>query len=313
MDYIKILTASELRGYLREVIVTQQVIDILRENNIVFDVQEFINYYPQEIFARVIADGQEIKALNTGFVGGKATKENIRIIDSVLDEELDNTMPNINYNPASKEAISRPCNYNTVSVAIHVDDVEKVKNAKELSIETSVQKTSYLSKNILVGNKQNPKRIIFAHLDSVGGEGAVDNASGSAFCINLILEKPELLHDNLFVISGNEEISYDLKPMYWGFGYRMFEKEYKQQMDNAEKIIVADCVGYDKPNLITDEATMALGLPLADQSVFHKSVMVSGDFTKLMDFYHCEADNKSKISEDLLNECYMVFKEQVLK
>lgn len=71
-----------------------------------------------------------------------------------------------------------------------------------------VKPKKHNSLNILVGNNINPKNIFFAHYDSVG-IGATDNASGVGILMNIIINFPKSLRDNLFVFSGNEELSYD--------------------------------------------------------------------------------------------------------
>ena len=102
----------------------------------------------------------------------------------------------------------------------------------------------------MVGNLINPKNLVFTHYDSIYS-GAVDNASGVAVTLKLILDKPKLLKTTLFVLSGNEELAYDF-PVYWGRGYREFEKKYWPLMKHSQKILIIDGVGNSPTEFITD-------------------------------------------------------------
>ena len=142
-----------------------------------------------------------------------------------------------------------------------------------LSVRQKKKQNTY---QILIGNIKTPRNIIFSHFDSIGN-GAIDNASGTAIMIQVILSNKKSLKDNLFVFDGNEEISYD-KPVYWGKGYRNFEKKYGKQISKAEKLIVIDCVGYDK----------------------------------LMNVYHSDLDIPELIKESYLEEALEILSNSVL-
>ena len=300
---IKLLSSTSLRGFKREVYVTNLVENLLLESNVEYKVQEFVNYFPEEIESEVSADGLIVKSLPSTFKSGSFTE--FDLFDSLTDLEANSKRANINFNSNTKEFISRPSNYFTPSVAVSSNDVDILKNAKKVSVSVKVKKTKYKSKNFLIGNINNPSTISFCHLDSIGG-GFVDNSSGSGYILKAVLENKELLTNNLFVISGNEEISYE-KPIYWGFGYRKFEKEFKRVMDNTKKIIVVDCVGHDSVELQKDLTLLKLGFPIKNEVYLEKSLMICSSIEKLTRFYHSEADTFDKINLNYLNEGYNLY------
>ncbi len=54
--------------------------------------------------------------------------------------------------------------------------------------------------------------LVFSHYDSISS-GVIDNASGTALSLYLVINYPKLLEKTLFVFAGNEELSYD-EPIY---------------------------------------------------------------------------------------------------
>jgi Iap family predicted aminopeptidase len=202
--------------------------------------------------------------------------------------------------------------YKHAAIAIRRSDVATVLAAKELSGKTVVEPYTFTGHNFLVGNTKNPKNVIFTHYDC-WESGAVDNASGTAVLMSLVVNNPEVLKENLFVIAGTEEISYD-EPIYWGKGYREFQKEYADQLQKAELIIVIDCVGYSEHEWVTDPSHVMLGLPLDNFEAFSdKCKMICGDFDKLMKVYHSNDDTIDLLSEKSLQEAQKLLIKAIYK
>lgn len=165
--------------------------------------------------------------------------------------------------------------------------------------EVRVQKERSALPQILVGNPRNPSIIVFTHFDSIG-PGAIDNASGTAVCLSLVLTRPDLLKKTLFVFDPNEELSYDY-PTYWGHGYRVFEKRHGALLRRAQQIISVDSVGNDKPQAIRDPKILNLAFPILGLSkLLKKTVTIGGDIEKMMEVYQSEADLPSLLSEEAL-------------
>ncbi len=285
---------------------------ILKEldtRNVKYKIQDYTTQIPKYEKYSLVADGKKIKCLPSGFVSGKI-ESNFALISSLISSQKNIYTQNINFNPASK-AISRSNHYFAPALSIAFSDILKVGRAKKIVGELVVKKVDHKAKNILVGNTLNPKNIIFSHFDSIGC-GAVDNASGVALSLEKIFESPELLSENLFAICANEEISYD-ETIYWGHGYRVFEDEYVEIIDKAQKIIVVDCIGYTSPVLHTDTSITVLGFPIKNiQKYAHKISMLAGDFKKLMDFYHTNDDTPKVIKDKFYAESKGFF-EKMLK
>ncbi len=171
-----------------------------------------------------------------------------------------------------------------------------------------VEKQKQTTYQILVGDRKNPKNIIFSHFDSVG-TGAVDNATGTALMVELILSSPELLRDNLFVFDGNEEISYD-HPVYWGRGYRNFEQKYPKQVERAQQLLVIDCIGYHKTQVLngkTNSTIVKLAFPIKHIEKYSGKIkLITSDYDKLMSVYHSDLDDGEMIEEKYMKEAMEV-------
>ena len=72
----------------------------------------------------------------------------------------------------------------------------KICKAKKIDGEIRVSKETRNIEDILVGNIKNPKHIIFAHYDSIE-IGAIDNASGVAFSLSILIKNKEILKESL--------------------------------------------------------------------------------------------------------------------
>lgn len=252
------------------------------------------------------ADGKNIECTPTGLVSGNINN-NFNIISSLTSSQDFLYKENINFNPLC-DSISKANFYFAPSLAINRDMISVLCKAEKIDGFIDVEKMKFESKSILVGNLKNPKNIVFSHFDSIG-PGAIDNASGTAVCINLVLKNREFLEDTLFVFDSNEEISYDT-PVYWGHGYREFEKRYFKLLMNVEKILVVDCVGYSKTEFIRDKNILKLAFPIVNLSeLSEKIVLFSGDFNKLMKVYQSPIDLPNVVSEEFLRKSLEEIKE----
>jgi len=266
-----------------------------------FKLQKFITSYPKYLKCKLFVDGRQLPAEPVSFVSGTINNP-IRLLNS-LESSIENKFTsNINSNPDS-QTISRPNHYFAPAFAVRYFDFKKIKNTSTIKGVVNVRRTRHASANILIGNIKNPQTIIFSHYDSIG-PGAIDNASGVAASLQLINDKHSILDKNLFVIAGNEELSYD-KETYWGHGYRVFEKTYHHLLKSCRQILVADCLGYAETKIYRDPQFIKLGLPI--KNIHHyikKTAIVSGPYKALMPFYHSHLDKPSLIKQCFLKEAY---------
>jgi hypothetical protein len=281
---------------------------LLTKNRVKFKLQKFLLKIPQDLKAELTADGQKIPCQAVSFASGKIMGKN-NLISSLSQAKKD--FPFISFNPnceaisASGRAINQP------ALAISRNDVNKLLKAKIVAGKVMVKPVKHQSKNILVGNLNSPQNLIFTHYDSVN-LGATDNAAGVTVTLKLILDRPDLLKTNLFILSGNEELAYDF-PVYWGYGYRVFEKKYLHLLKQAKKILIVDCVGNAKTQFLTDPYWINEGFPIKNIKTFlPKTAIVCGDIDKLMTVYHSNADNLSQLKTKYLNEAYKLILKKLL-
>ncbi len=297
--FIQQLCALGERQLEKETKAFEHIESILKEEQVSFKLQKYFTNIPKYLKAKLYADGEQIPCLPSSFVSGKI-ESNFSLISNLTSSQNFIYNSNINFNPASK-AISRSNHYFAPSLSITFKDVLKVGNAKKISGEVEVEKTKHQSINILVGNTKNPKNLIFSHYDSIG-TGASDNASGVALSLDLIINNKELLKDNLFVICGNEELSYD-KTIYWGHGYRVFENKYLKILNNAKKILILDSFGFGEPIKYTDTKITVLGFPIKNIQKYAKKItMISGELNTLMKFYHTNDDKPKLIKKEFMTK-----------
>ena len=269
----------------------EQVLRLLKTSHVLKKFQACI---PITKSHQLIVDGKIVPSEPTSFVSGLIDLQSE--IFSSIDVTRSQNKAIINFNPKCKEAISKATFYQNPSLAVKTCDVARIKNAKSINGFINITKHKYESANILVGNLINPQIIIFTHYDSIG-TGAVDNASGVAVLLKLIEIFPEVKKTALCIFSGNEELSFD-KPVYWGHGYREFEKKHINLLKAAKKILVIDSVGHAKPQFMRSEKLVCMGLPLINiKLLLNKTCALSADFDKLMTFYHSPMDTPQQIKE----------------
>ncbi len=284
--------------------------EILRINNVSYILDTYTTYIPKYSEWGLVVDGIEIESLPCGLISGEINSAD-NLISSLISSQKNLHDPNINFNPRCEE-ISRSNHYFAPALAIARKDVDKIATAKVVRGYMEVEKTAHKSANILVGNTVNPKRIIVSHFDSIG-PGAVDNASGIALSLQLILDKPVSLEQNLYILCGNEELSYD-EGIYWGHGYREFETKRGELLENAEEIVILDSFGYSAIKQICDIAVMRLAFPIRTIEKYKdKMTLLSGGYDQLMEFYHAKNDLGKQIVHQYFMETYNVVLKKILK
>lgn len=298
INIVKKLVSLSPRQFEREKITKNYITDMLEKNGIDFILQSFKVTVPFYKDYYLKADGINIECMPTCFKSGKITKKS-DIISSLDFLYECKGKCNINYNP-NCEGISLPNFYESPALAISKRDVKKIKKAKSIEGLVKMERTKYMSHNVLVGNNIKPKNIFFVHYDCFF-EGAIDNASGVAVCMSLVLKNKEILKENLFVFCGAEELSFD-KPNYWGKCFRVFESRNKSIIKNTEKIVIVDGVGTDKPEMKNDEEMIVLcfGEKRNDKNKFFVITSVERDFKKFMKVYHSKNDTIKMVNEKYL-------------
>ena len=157
--------------------------------------------------------------------------------------------------------------------------------------------------NILVGNLVNPKAILLTHFDSIG-PGALDNASGVAVSMAVLVNNPGFIRNNLVVFSGCEEKSHE-KPIFWGYGYRQFEKKYGPLLQFCKAIYVVDSIGNGKLHFFQGDYYFHQAVPLNNlKAVKHKLFVLTGSVKKLLAIYHTSDDTTEKLSKKYLEASY---------
>ncbi len=275
-----------------EVITRNIIKKILKENNIKFIENLFDTSIPKPLEWYLIVAGQKIECYPSCLESGKIENRNFVIYDNFLDD-MDKNVVNINYS-SKTDSISVATHFYKHAITVSRKDINFIRsNIDKVYGSVIIEKKDVVAGQILVGNKTNPKNILFSHYDSIK-DGFIDNLSGTYLLLKIIIDNPDLLDDNLFVFDGNEELSYD-KPYYWGHGYRIFEKKYDKIMETSKRIFVADCIGHSDLEIIRDDEILCEGFPVVNLEKYkHKIEMVSGNFDKLMEFYHSDEDIKEK-------------------
>ena len=267
---------------------TRRIIEAsLQREGVPYAVEEFVTHLPRVTRADLVLDGRRVPCMATSFQGGIIRNQN-HLISSLTSSQNFLTTENINFNPLCA-VISRSNHYFAPSLAVARDIVPRIMHAKTVRGAVNVRKTAHRSANILVGNRVNPRYLVFSHYDSLFG-GAVDNASGTALTLYLATAYPQLRRYTLFVFGGNEELSYD-QPIYWGHGYRVFEERHRALLARAEKILVLDCIGFSETYFVKDETAVRLGFPVRGLGrIIGRTRLVIGDMQKMMAFYHSDLD-----------------------
>lgn len=296
-NFSKLLTEliliSPRRGK-NEPIAADLIKQFLNKENIPFEIQEFPASVPVTIKTELLVDGKNIPCLGTSFVSGNITN-NVSIQESY---EKTGAQEMIIYNPIAKGICAQSLK-EIPALAVNVEYVDILKNSRNISGRVEVEAEEFLSQNILVGNKVNPKKIIFAHYDSIVGAGALDNAAAVDVLYQTIVSNKSLLNDYLFVFAGIEEESISNHDGYYGF--EIFDKKYAYLMDSAEEIVILDGVGVSEPYWTHENIDWVFGIPRLSE-IEHKTVLMENDQSIVRQYYHSPLDTIDIINQKHIDE-----------
>ncbi|MCG2692319.1 hypothetical protein L6272_05870, partial [Microgenomates group bacterium] len=179
-----------------------------------------------------------------------------------------------------------------------------IKTLKESGLRYQRQRLIKVdASNILVGNLVNSKAILLTHFDAIG-PGALDNASGVAVSLAVLINNPDFVKDNLVVFSGCEETSKE-KPIYWGYGYCQFERKYGQLLKNCRAVYVVDCVGNGKLHFFQGDYYFHEAVPLKKLDLVRDKLFVlTGSVKKLLAVCHTRKDTTEKLDQKFLEASY---------
>ncbi len=275
--------------------------ETLRAYGMEFSVQRFATKIPRERHAELFADGKSIPCKSTALVSGVISGKD-HLLSSLISSQENLYTSNINSNPRCS-TISCSNYYFAPAVAVDTDGLITVLRAQRVTGKVAVDAVRWTSENILVGNRTNPRTIVFAHYDSIES-GAIDNASGVAVVMDAVVHNSQTLEDTLYVFSGNEELSYD-QPVYWGHGFRAFERMYLSLMRRVRSIIVVDCVGYGRAAFSQDPHLVPLAFPITNVHTWQKKIRIlSADVDALMPVYHSAIDDGRMITAAYLRQAH---------
>jgi len=308
MQFILSLTRIKHHQMEKETQAANLICAMLNTHYIPYTKHYFNTKIPKFNKAILLADTIQIPAIATSLVSG-TIDNNHSIISSLISSQKIINEPNINFNPCCT-SISRSNHYFAPSVAISREHLPLVCKAKVIKGLVQITSVPHRSLNILVGNLKHPRTVVFCHYDSIS-VGATDNASGVAVLLDLIISHPDTLKNTLFVIAGNEELSFDY-PIYWGRGYRAFEKAHVRQLAGAQKLYIIDSLGNGQNILFNDPAIVRLGFPIVNLAKWSRKIsMLSGNLDKLMEVYHSDLDTPEVLNERYIYDAVDMLKKQL--
>ncbi len=269
----------------------------LRKMRISFEVQHYRVRYPLFHFFELRVNGKELPCLPSSLVSGRIREK--RVINALKHSHSTNyRKANFNYNPYCTN-VSKFTFYEAPALAIRHSDAHTIMKARDVEGEVKVSWKPYTQENIMIGNTENPKKIIMAHYDSWWG-GAVDN--GLAVALLLHMASKANLKDSLILLAGSEEISHE--KIYWCYGYRVFERKFRDVMEQAESIVVVDSIGRGRVEITKDREMIKDALWLRDNSFLNKATGIFGSFRDVMEIYHSPVDTPRVITN--LEDCLKV-------
>jgi len=303
LNIVKQLVKISPRQFEGELKARKFIVEYLNKLNILFRFQTFDVRIPRAEKYSLTVDGKKIPCLPCSFQSGKI--EGKEFLSNPLRDSGQKDKKAIIFNPLGR-AISLHTYYFLPALSVSRDQIPGIIKAKSVLGKVDVKMRKYRAVNILIGNTRDPQNIIFAHYDSLE-TGATDNACGTAVVMEFI--KRNGTEKNLFVLSGCEELSHE-KPVYWGYGYRFFEKKYSSLLRNCRCIVVVDSVGNGKTIVFNnDPETIRLGFPVKNAKKLQKKIfLLTGDIKKLMTVYHSKDDDMSQIKKEYLKDAYQKLK-----
>ncbi len=295
IQIIQNLESHTPRLFQNQILAANYIKSIFDQYNLVYTVEEFSTKVPKALKAQLLVDGQEIPCKSCSLFSGQISL-GCDIVDS--STTYSHADSNLNYNGKS-DVISRAAHYEIPSLAFSRKDLSLVQNAKSIDGQIDVEAVDHTSQNIILGNTTNPTNLVFTHFDSVES-GAMDNASGTAITILTILQNPELLQNNLFILSSDEELSLD-SPVYWGKGYREFQKLHQNLIDSCQKIYIVDSFGLTPAKIHQEEIDEFFPINDIDNYI-PKTFAISCNIPEQWSIYHSSDDTLDKLNPDYLNQ-----------
>lgn len=279
----------------------------LDSHSISYFTQPFTSEVPRIKKAELSVDGEKIECLGSSVVSGKIPNNEYLISHFGYSGE---TPYNIAYSPVT-DSISVVDHYKVPSISISRKDVVKIVMAKQVSGHIEVEKKKIDTENILVGNVDNPKFVVFAHFDSIIGQGAVDNAGSVAVMMGSIVDNKELLKNTLFNFSGTEEMAYDDYKLS-GYGFRVFEEKYGHLLEKAEEVFVLDGLGVETPSFSQSGLDWVLQVKMLDK-IRHKVFWLQNDQTPVLQYFHTFDDKLEILKEEYLKSAQEKLAQELLK
>lgn len=297
LDFIKKLITVSPRFGDNELKAATIIKAELDSKNIPFTTQPFTGFVPQITKAELFVDGTEVPCIGSSFVGGEIPGGDNFI--SNMDSSDGNKYPYvIAYSPLT-DNISVTEHYHVPSVTVSRTSIPLLLSATEVHGIVEVNKKEIKSENILVGNQVDPKNIIFAHYDSIIGDGAMDNGAAVTLLMDLTQDK-ELIKNNLFVFAGNEELTYDTFK-HDGYGFRVFEDKYKNLLLSATKVFSIDGIGIGVTTISQTMLKWVLQLKCLDE-IKEKVWWMHGANDQNLKYFHTISDTIDNISQEHLTE-----------
>ncbi|WEL19248.1 tetratricopeptide repeat protein [Candidatus Nanohalococcus occultus] len=266
-------------------------------------VQEYDVVYPEFKNSELHVDGEKIECLPGGFKSGEINSKNL--VNSVHNGQGEVSSPAISFNPHA-DGISVTTFYEAPVVAIAPSDVSEVLEAEEVSGELEVQWRSGKSRNILVGNTDDPSQVVMTHYDSLWG-GFIDNGFSVSLLVHLLEEID--LESTLVVFAGSEEVSQESP--YHCYGYRRFEAEYSDLLESAESIKVVDSLGRGSQQVIEDPEIVEKAIVFSQNRFIEKTDLLASSYGDVLDIYHSKLDKKEALTH--YEEALELLREQLLK
>lgn len=251
--------------------------------------QSYEVVYPdfQEWFLKV--DGQKINCLPGGLRSGRIEEKNV--VNSIHNGQEDVKYPAISFNPYA-EGLSAATFYSSPVLAVDPADIDKVLNADKIEGELKVEWKSEESSNIIVGNKEDPEKIVMTHYDSLWG-GFIDNGFSVSLLVNILDEID--LDKNLVVFAGSEEISHESP--YHCYGYRRFEARYSDALQKADQICVVDSLGRGEQKVIESREIVEKAIVFSQSRFMEKTKLLASKYHDVLDIYHSPLDKPEALTD----------------
>ncbi|MEI6462840.1 MAG: M28 family peptidase [bacterium] len=302
-NFLNNLVSISPRRGLNENLAAKLIHDYLSKIGVKFILQEFKVKIPVTKSAELFVDNLSIPCLGASFSSGEISKDT-KVLNA-FGAKSENSM--IIFNPIS-EGICLQSYKETPSVAISRDNVVKIVMGNKISGKVEVEELEFTSQNILVGNILNPESIVFAHYDSLVGQGAVDNAAAVDVIMQTITNHPDLISNNLFVFIGSEEESITSHDGLYGF--EVFDQKYSNIINSSKEILVLDGVGISSPKFVNDHIDWVFGISRIEK-VQNKVIWMQNDQSLVMKYYHSDLDTLENLDPKYTDQAVALLKSRL--